>query len=249
MKGLIVKPTISTATKMTFLKNATEKMCEDIFNIGLKPQHIEQCRELSKVYCSFVETENELYKTFKNYKIEEHGRFVHSFLVTLFTCAIIKHFDWQSKATIETAAMACMLHDVGKTQIPSDIASMAEHEMNAAQLEQFKKHPEIGLNLLESFRAVNNSVKQIVLQHHESYDGKGFPHAKKGNKILMLANIVCLIDDMAHLMTDQNLSAVEAVRKLLSSKEAFAARYYPTLGEKLVQMFVAPDKNLSKKVA
>jgi len=116
----------------------SEKICEDIYSNGLKPQHIEQCKELSKVYCLFVENENELFKIFKSYKIDDSSYFSHTFLVTLFTAAIIKKFEWQTKATIETAAMACLLLDVGKVQIPKDVAMCSVEQMSAPQLEQFK---------------------------------------------------------------------------------------------------------------
>lgn len=137
--------------------------------------------------------------------------------------------------------MACMFHDIGKMSLPKDLAYMNSSEMNEEQLEIYKKHPELGLQMIESSRAINNSIKQIILQHHEAYDGSGFPHQKKGNKILTLANIVCLVDDFVHIMIEQKLQPTEALRKILMNKEGIK-RYNAILIEKFINVFVDPVK-------
>jgi len=161
--------------------------------------------------------------------------------VTLYSTAIIKQFDWQSKTTIETTAMACMFHDIGKTLLPKDLATLRPQDMNPEQLAMYNKHPELGIQVVDSCRTINNSVKQIILQHHESYDGKGFPFGRKGNKILTLANIVCLADDFVHIMIDDKLQPIEALRKILVDKER-VKRYNSILIEKFINVFVDPEK-------
>lgn len=56
-------------------------------------------------------------------------------------------------------------------------------DMTPEQVEIYKKHPELGYQIVENNRGLNNSVKQIILHHHEAFDGTGFPFQKKGNKI------------------------------------------------------------------
>jgi response regulator RpfG family c-di-GMP phosphodiesterase len=113
--------------------------------------------------------------------------------------------------------------------------------MTPEQLEMYKKHPELGLQVVEASRAINNSVKQVILQHHEAYDGTGFPFERKGNKILTLANIVCLVDDFVHIMIDHKLQPTDALRKILTDK-AGVKRYNSILIEKFINVFVDPDK-------
>ena len=83
--------------------------------------------------------------------------------------------------------------------------------------------------------------KQIILQHHEAYDGSGFPFQKKGNKILTLANIVCLADDFVHIMMDNKLQPTDALRKILMDKIG-VRRYNTILIEKFINVFVDPEK-------
>lgn len=137
--------------------------------------------------------------------------------------------------------MACMFHDIGKMLLPKELLNKRPQDMTPEELEEYKKHPELGVQLIEPNRAINNSIKQIVLQHHEAYDGSGFPFQKKGNKILTLANIVCLADDFVHLMVDHKLQPTEALRKILMDKNG-VKRYNTILIEKFINVFVDPEK-------
>lgn len=240
-KKLIDNKAVPALNKVNQLKNVSEKYIEEAFTVGIKPQVIDQGKEVCENIYNMIENQNDLFQVLRSFQNFDPTAYAHSFLVTLYSTAIIKQFEWQSKTTIETTAMACMFHDIGKMLLPKDLANMKASEMNEEQLELYKKHPELGLQLIESSRAINNSIKQIILQHHEAYDGSGFPHQKKGNKILTLANIVCLVDDFVHIMIDQKLQPTEALRKILTNKDGIK-RYNAILIEKFINVFVDPGK-------
>jgi putative nucleotidyltransferase with HDIG domain len=240
-KKLIDNRSVPIYNKVNQLKNVSEKFIEEAYTVGLKPQVIEQGREVCESVYKLIESQPDLYSVLKSFQNFDPTAFAHSFLVTLYSTAIIKQFEWQSKTTIETTAMACMFHDIGKILLPKEFINLRPKDMSPEQLEMFKKHPELGLQVVESSRAINNSVKQIILQHHEAYDGTGFPFEKKGNKILTLANIVCLADDFVHIMIDDKLQPTEALRKILTNKVG-VKRYNSILVEKFINVFVDPEK-------
>lgn len=246
-KKFIEKANIPVLSKVNILKNVSEKFIEEAFTVGVKPLVIEQGREVCETIYQLIEGQPDLFTILRSYQNFDPTAYAHSFLVTLYSTAIIKQFEWQSKTTIETTAMACMFHDIGKTLLPKEFLNLRPADMNPEQLEMYKKHPELGLQIVESSRTINNSVKQIILQHHEAYDGTGFPHERKGSKILTLANIVCLADDFVHIMIDYKLQPTEALRKILSSQNG-VKRYNSILIEKFINVFVDPVK-LHKDVA
>ncbi len=238
---LIENKSVPTYNKVNQLKNVSEKYIEEAFTVGVKPQVIEQGKEVCESVYKLIENENDLYQTLRSFQNFDPNAYSHAFLVTLYATAIIKQFEWQSKTTIETTAMACMFHDIGKMMLPKEFLELRPKDMTPEQFELYKKHPELGLQVVESNRAINNSIKQIILQHHEAYDGTGFPFEKKGNKILTLANIVCLVDDFVHIMIDHKLQPTDALKKILADKEG-VKRYNTMLIEKFIRVFVDPSK-------
>jgi putative nucleotidyltransferase with HDIG domain len=246
-KKLIENTNVPVQNKVNILKNVTEKYIEELFITGVKPQVVEQGKEVCESVFKLIETQSDLYTVLKVYQDFDPSAYSHAFLVTLYSTAIIKQFEWQSRATIETAAMACMFHDIGKTLLPKEFIGLTVKDMTPEQIEQYKKHPEFGFQILENSRGINNSVKQIILQHHEAFDGTGFPFGKKNNKILTLANIICLADDFVHIMMDEKLQPTEALRKILMDKIG-VKRYNSILIEKFIKVFVDPNK-INKETA
>ena len=240
-RKLIDNRNVPAFNKVNILKNVSEKFIEEAFTVGVKPQVIEQGREVCETVFKLIEAQTDLYQVLKSFQNFDPSAYAHSFLVTLYSTAIIKQFDWQSKTTIETTAMACMFHDIGMIQLPQELCKIRPKDMTPEQLELYKTHPELGMQIIESSRAINNSVKQIILQHHEAYDGTGFPFQKKGQKILTLANIVCLADDFVQIMIEDKLQPTEALRKILMNK-AGVKRYNSLLIEKFINVFVDPEK-------
>ena len=240
-KKLIENPNVPAYNKVNILKNVTEKFIEEAYTVGIKPLVIDQGKEVCETVFQLIETQSDLYNVLRSYQNFDPTAYSHAFLVTLYSTAIIKQFEWQSKATIETTAMACMFHDIGKTLLPKEFINLSVKDMTPEQVELYKKHPELGFGLIENNRALNNSVKQIILQHHEAFDGTGFPFQKKGQKILTLSNIVCLADDFVHIMMDYKLQPTEALKRILMDKEG-VKRYNSILIEKFIKVFVDPDK-------
>ncbi|MAE57908.1 MAG: hypothetical protein CME69_03445, partial [Halobacteriovorax sp.] len=144
----------------------------------------------------------------------------------------------------------CLFHDVGKMKLPPEIAKMRPVDMDDEQLALYHQHPEFGVEIVDNQRQISNSVKQIIMQHHESYNGTGFPLGIKSSKILTLANIVACADDFVHIMIDEKVSPVDALKKMLTNRDQ-VARYNSMIVENFIKVFTDPDKILKdeKKVS
>lgn len=240
-KKLVNADVVPTESKLKMIKNVTAKYVEELYDQGMKPQVIDQGKQVAENVYTLIENDDSLYKTLRGYQEFDPNAYTHCYLVTLFSSAIIKQFDWQSKATIETTAMACMFHDIGKMDLPPELLELRPVEMDDEQLEMYKQHPELGAARLDGCRQVNNSVKQIISQHHECFDGSGYPFGKKGSKIHTLANIVRLADDFVHIMVDEELKPVEALKKIIGDKE-IVVRYNSMIVENFIKVFADPSK-------
>lgn len=249
-KKLISNKNITGMTKIVQLKNVADKYLEEVYTEGMKPQVIEQGKEIVNNVFNFVEKQNDLHQVLKDFQAFDAEAYEHSFMVSVFATSIIKQFDWQSQITIEATALACLFHDVGKMKLPPEIAKMRPVDMDDEQLALYHQHPEFGVEIVDNQRQISNSVKQIIMQHHESYNGTGFPLGIKSSKILTLANIVACADDFVHIMIDEKVSPVDALKKMLTNRDQ-VAKYNSMIVENFIKVFTDPEKILKdeKKVS
>jgi putative nucleotidyltransferase with HDIG domain len=94
--------------------------------------------------------------------------------------------------TLETLSIAGTLHDLGKVAIPTEIlvkpGRLTEHEFSI-----IKTHPLTGYEILQPLEFAQEAA-QIVLQHHERWDGSGYPNGLAGREILLEARILGVAD-------------------------------------------------------
>ena len=94
----------------------------------------------------------------------------------------------------EVIRMASPLHDVGKIGIPDAILNKCAR-LTEAEFEQIKTHAGIGYDMLKSSeQPILKAGAIIANQHHEHWDGKGYPNGLKGKEIHIYGRITCLAD-------------------------------------------------------
>lgn len=241
LNKVIPNDKIGMNTKINIIQNLSSKYIDEVHLEGLKPQIVEQGREICESIFQFVKTERSLFKLLKDLEDFDPTTIQHSALVTLYVTAITKQFDWQSAQTIQSMALACLFHDIGKTKFPKELLEISVEDMNEEQFTLYKQHPQFGFEILDQNKMINNTVKQVILQHHETYDGQGYPNGIKGSKILLMANIVCLVDDFIDLMINEKKNPVETLRMILKDKIR-QAKYHSSIMENFIKVFIDPEK-------
>ncbi|MDD3344515.1 MAG: HD domain-containing protein [Sulfurospirillaceae bacterium] len=99
-----------------------------------------------------------------------------------------------SKEEIYTIELTAPMHDAGKIGI-ADKIMLKPGKLDDAEFETMKTHAQIGYNLL--YDEDNDYLKTaalIALEHHEKYDGSGYPNGKKGKEISIFGRIVAITD-------------------------------------------------------
>jgi putative nucleotidyltransferase with HDIG domain len=136
----------------------------------------------------------------------------HSERVMKYSTAIGKEMKLNEE-DMENLRLASLLHDVGKIGIKEDVlhkpGKLSEYEKN-----QIRGHPSIGVKIVES---IDDSHKIIrgILEHHERFDGKGYPGRLKGRSISMEGRIIAAAD------TFDALTSNRPYRHKDTNKEAF----------------------------
>lgn len=85
-----------------------------------------------------------------------------------------------------------LMHDCGKIGIPDDILNKAG-KLTEEEFEVIKTHTTIGAQMLSKFTDIKG-IQEGALQHHERYDGTGYPQGLKGEEISLIGRIICVAD-------------------------------------------------------
>lgn len=232
---------LSAPSKAKMLNESTEKLLEEICQEGFKPQIVQEGFKLCKNAQKFVEKEKGLYKHMRKLEDIAPGAFSHSFLVTFLASTIARQFDWQSEKTIETISLAGMIHDIGKAKLPDLIVAARPKDLKEEELKLYMTHPALGTQMLENVPLISTSISQIVLRHHERCDGSGFPNHLTDSRLSMLSKILIVSDHFAHLILDDGMGSLEAMRHILADKDA-CHKFNGKVLEHFCRIFVDPEK-------
>ncbi len=97
-----------------------------------------------------------------------------------------------SDTMIETITRGGLLHDIGKIGIPLAILDKPDR-LSDEEYQEVKNHPAIGGKILEPIDAFQD-ILPVVVQHHEKYDGSGYPSGLRGEEIDIRARIMAVAD-------------------------------------------------------
>lgn len=89
--------------------------------------------------------------------------------------------------------MGVLMHDIGKTKIPTEILNK-KGRLTAEEYEEIKKHTIYGFEILRQNKDISALSAHVALQHQEKWDGTGYPRGLKGNKIHEYGRIAAIAD-------------------------------------------------------
>jgi HD-GYP domain-containing protein (c-di-GMP phosphodiesterase class II) len=155
------------------------------------------------------------------YSLDEGRNYfvMHSVNVTFYSLIIAMALKYPTEKLRELA-LGTLLIDAGMVKMPAYIAykqsNLSEHEYNL-----IKTHPLHGYKLLKQLGKVRDKVALLCLQHHEQFDGKGYPRGLKGNQIDEYARIAAIADNYEAQISNRSYrvkqSFYHSMKNLLSS--------------------------------
>ncbi len=149
-------------------------------------KYFKRAADLEEVYDTTLEN---LMAAMDLRDVETYG---HSKTVARYTQLLAHIMGFQDRAQLDNIRKGSLLHDVGKIAIPDAILKKVKL-LTAKEWEKIKLHPALGYGLIKEIKMVDE-VGNIILYHHERYDGKGYPKRLKKDKIPVEARIFALAD-------------------------------------------------------
>lgn len=107
-----------------------------------------------------------------------------------------------SPRDLRDVSLAALLHDIGKFGLPENIIPLRPEAMKPDELKSYMRHPAIGSLIVSSVPGLAQ-VAVAIEEHHENFDGTGFPERRRGNKISLLGRILRIADHLDRLLDDK----------------------------------------------
>ncbi|MBN1292731.1 MAG: response regulator [Candidatus Latescibacteria bacterium] len=133
----------------------------------------------------------------------------------------------------EMVRMAGILHDIGKIGIPDNILNKPG-ALTDDEFTIIKSHPQHGEKILKPLHSLHG-VRDVVLYHHERFDGKGYPYGLKGEQIPIYARIVAIADSYDAMTTKRPYRNAYTQNEAIKELETKAGQWWDP---ELIRLFV-----------
>lgn len=130
---------------------------------------------------------------------------------------------------------SALLHDIGKIGIPDDILKKPD-KLTEEEYEIIKTHAAIGADIVKDITAIPHIARGIH-DHHERYDGNGYPRGLRGNNISLEGRIIGMADAYDAMASARGYNGPQPKAYILSEIRAGAGKQFdPKIAEVVVQM-------------
>jgi putative nucleotidyltransferase with HDIG domain len=133
--------------------------------------------------------------------LQDQGTSGHSRRVADLTRDIAQNLGI-TNGELEQIEHGALLHDIGKLRIPDSIL-WKPAELNPEEWQIMRRHPRYGYEFVKDIEFLDKGAADIILSHHEKFDGSGYPRGLKGEEISLGARIFSVVDAMDAIVHDR----------------------------------------------
>ena len=180
----------------------------------------------------YIQNENYINLNLYEVKLYDDYTYIHSVDTSIMSIFLGVNMNL-SKSRLRDLAIASLLHDIGKTQIPSGIINKPD-KLTEEEFEKIKMHPVYGKDILLNSPLMTEEIIGGVIGHHEKYNGTGYPYGLKGDEISEFAKIISICDVFTAITSDR------CYRKKFDPREAYElilAETYTSFDPEIIKLF------------
>jgi len=180
-------------------------------------------KALEEVETSYRSTLKALVQALEARDYETHG---HSERVVTFSLRLGYELGLDKKA-LRDLELGALMHDIGKIGVP-DAVLRKPAKLNEEEWEQMRLHPLHGQKILRNIAFLEGATR-IVAQHHEKWDGTGYPFGLRGEDIDIGARIFSVVDAYDAIISDRVYRKGRPYQEALEELEKFAGTQFDPL--------------------
>lgn len=207
----------------SFKKYAVESLTTLYSNIEDVEELTNGVIEIGSKVCSIINDSKKLSINLSKLKVSDEYTYKHSVDVGTMAAIVAKAMG-ESEQFVNDIAVAGLLHDIGKEEIPLHILNKPA-KLSFSEFELMKTHPVRGYRLLVDSDDISEDMRKAILNHHENIDGTGYPRQLSGNEIGKMAQIISIVDVYDALVTKRPYkeakSPAEAIEMMFTMSNKF----------------------------
>ncbi|MEH6626279.1 MAG: HD-GYP domain-containing protein [Motiliproteus sp.] len=127
--------------------------------------------------------------------------FEHSVSICTLMVAFAQYLKLDADA-VHQIGIGAMLHDIGKIQVPDEILNKPG-KLTDAEFDIMRGHAELSRQLLEKAPGITPIALAVAAEHHERYDGSGYPLGLKGDEISLYGQMAAIVDVYDAITSDR----------------------------------------------
>lgn len=170
---------------------------------------------------SYLETLKVLVEALDVRDIETEG---HSERVVEYTMLIAKNMGINDEKTLNNLKIGALLHDIGKIGIPDSILRK-KGKLTIDEMKTMRAHVVLGHKIISSVDFLKGAA-DVVLYHHERWDGKGYPFGRKGESIPIGARIFAVADAFDAMIYDRRYRKAVSIREAMEEIKRESGRQF-----------------------
>lgn len=256
LSSLVANENVSDEEKTSVVKDAAIGYLGKVFDpdreftTEVLEEAIEGCRDSVEHLVDVVQDYdiNDLRKLIGSLSFHDFYTFDHSVNVSMYTIIIFRGLKPNAtKEEMTMAGLSGMLHDIGKLKIPTDLINKAG-KLDDDEFKLIQTHPGHGKELIECQHADCPGIdfeiiKRVVYEHHENYNGTGYPNKVEGKDIHVFARIVAIADFFDAITTKRSYHEVLSTPDALAVMERTCGK---KIDPKIFEVFSKTVKNIGE---
>jgi len=256
LKSLSLREGVSDEKKTNVIKETAINYLDKLFNpekeftTDVLKSSIKGCQDSVEGMVSILKDYDitEVQDLIGKMSFHDFYTYDHSINVAMYAISLCKAYNPKASQTeLMEAGLGGLLHDLGKIKIPTSIINNSG-KLSEEDFNEIKNHPRFGIELLVNFNIEFkegvrfNVVKRVIHEHHENFNGTGYPNKLKEEEIHLYARMTAICDFFDAITTKRSYHEV------LSTEDAIAVMAR-TCGKKIdEEVFKVFVKNISNLV-
>jgi len=224
IENILVAQDVPIMKKAEALHESAVNVIEDIFSNPRSGESIQRSKKIIGVTVDFIIGAPTAFVNLLKIRKHDYYTYTHSVNVCTFLVSLANEIGIHDPEVLNQIGEGGLLHDLGKSKIPSSIINKPG-KLVKAEWEIMQKHPVYGVEIARDTRKISDISITIIEQHHEKINGNGYPYGLDGSELNIYACMASIVDVYDALTTNRAYSPartpVQAAQILLENKEEF----------------------------